>query len=102
MTAAGPAGGGDARPAVTGVSSPVGRSERVPSRRRWWSAAYVLAHHLSPSAFNPSAAIHGYHVAFWVGVGLIAAAFLAVLVLVNAGRNDNSTQPAAPAGGDAV
>jgi MFS family permease len=57
---------------------------------------------LSPSAFNPSAAIHGYHVAFWVGVGLIAAAFLAVLVLVNAGRNDNSTQPAAPAGGDAV
>ena len=65
-------------------------------------AAYVVAHHLSPSAFNPSAAIHGYHVAFWIGVGLIAAAFLAVLVLVNAGRNDNSTQPAAPAGGDAV
>jgi EmrB/QacA subfamily drug resistance transporter len=65
-------------------------------------AAYVAAHHLPTSAFNPSAAIHGYHVAFWIGVGLIAAAFLAVLVLVNAGRNDNTTQPGAPAGGDAV
>jgi MFS family permease len=41
MTAAGPAGGGDARPAVTGVSSPVGRSERVPSRRRWWTLAVI-------------------------------------------------------------
>ena len=32
-------------------------------------SAYVVAHHLSPSAFNPLAAIHGYHVAFWIGSG---------------------------------
>ena len=45
--------------------------------------SYVVAHHLSPSAFNPPAAIHGYHVAFWIGAGLIAAAFTVVLGLVN-------------------
>jgi EmrB/QacA subfamily drug resistance transporter len=60
--------------------------------------SYVVAHHLSPSAFNPLAAIHGYHVAFWIGVGLIAAAFVAILVLVKAGKDATTTQPAAPAG----
>jgi hypothetical protein len=60
-------------------------------------SSYVVAHHLSP-AFNPPAAIHGYHVAFWIGVGLIAAAFVAVLVLVNAGKADIPTQPGVPAG----
>jgi MFS family permease len=60
--------------------------------------SYVVAHHLSPSAFNPLAAIHGYHVAFWIGVGLIAAAFVAILVLVNAGKDDITTQPGVPAG----
>jgi EmrB/QacA subfamily drug resistance transporter len=62
-------------------------------------ASYLVAHHLPPTAFNPLAAIHGYHIAFWIGVGLIALAFIAVLVLVNAGRSDNTTQPDAPAGG---
>jgi hypothetical protein len=61
-------------------------------------SSYVVAHHLSPSAFNPPAAIHGYHVAFWIGVGLIAGAFVAVLVLVTAGKDDVSKQPAVPAG----
>jgi predicted MFS family arabinose efflux permease len=61
-------------------------------------SSYVVAHHLSPSAFNPLAAIHGYHVAFWIGVGLIAAAFVAILVLVNAGKDDITTQPGVPAG----
>ena len=61
-------------------------------------ASYLVAHHLAPSAFNPPAAIHGYHVAFWIGVGLIAAAFVAVLVLVNAGKADITTQPGVPAG----
>jgi hypothetical protein len=61
-------------------------------------AAYVADHHLAPSAFNPLAAIHGYHVAFWIGVGLIAAAFVAILVLVNAGKDDIPTQPGGPAG----
>jgi EmrB/QacA subfamily drug resistance transporter len=61
-------------------------------------SSYVLAHHLSPSTFNPLAAIHGYHVAFWIGVGLIAAAFVAVLVLVNAGKAVITTRPGVPAG----
>jgi predicted MFS family arabinose efflux permease len=61
-------------------------------------ASYLVAHQLSPSAFNPPAAIHGYHVAFWIGVGLIAAAFVAVLVLVNAGKAAITTQPGVPAG----
>jgi hypothetical protein len=60
-------------------------------------ASFIPAHHLPPSAFNPLAAIHGYHVAFWIGVGLIAAAFVAILVLVTAGKDDNATQPAVPA-----
>jgi EmrB/QacA subfamily drug resistance transporter len=60
--------------------------------------SYVVAHHLSPSAFNPPAAIHGYHIAFWIGVALIAAAFVAVLVLINAGKDDITTQPGEPAG----
>jgi EmrB/QacA subfamily drug resistance transporter len=61
-------------------------------------SSYVVAHHLPPSAFNPLAAIHGYHVAFWIGVGLIAAAFVAVLILVNARKDDITTQPGVPAG----
>jgi EmrB/QacA subfamily drug resistance transporter len=60
--------------------------------------SYVVAHHLAPSAFNPLAAIHGYHVAFWIGVGCVAAAFVAILVLVNAGKDDIATQPGVPAG----
>jgi len=61
-------------------------------------SSYVADHHLAPSAFNPLAAIHGYHVAFWIGVGLIAAAFVAILVLVNAGKHDIPAQPGVPAG----
>jgi hypothetical protein len=48
--------------------------------------SYIVAHHSAPSAFNPLAAVHGYHVAFWIGVGLIVAAFVAILVLVTAGK----------------
>jgi EmrB/QacA subfamily drug resistance transporter len=61
-------------------------------------SSYVVAHHLSPSAFNPLAAIHGYHIAFWIGVGLMAAAFVVILVLVNAGKDDITAQPGQPAG----
>jgi len=59
--------------------------------------SFVLAHHLLPSAFDPLAAIHGYHVAFWIGAGLITAAFVAVLVLINAGKDDTTTQIGATA-----
>jgi hypothetical protein len=61
-------------------------------------ASFVVAHHLPPAAFTPLAAIHGYHVAFWIGVGLVAAAFVAILVLVNAGKDDIPAQPGVPAG----
>jgi EmrB/QacA subfamily drug resistance transporter len=60
--------------------------------------SYVESHHLPPSAFNPLAAIHGYHVAFWIGVGLISAAFVAILALVNAGKDAVPTPPGVPAG----
>ncbi len=63
-------------------------------------SSYVVAHHLNPSVFNPSAAIHGYHVAFWIGVGLMAGAFVAILVLVNAGKDAIGPAPAAPAGAE--
>ena len=55
-------------------------------------SAYILANHRPPSAFDPLAAIHGYHVAFWIGAGLIGAAFVAVLVLVTAGKSETTTQ----------
>jgi EmrB/QacA subfamily drug resistance transporter len=61
-------------------------------------SSYVVAHHLVPSAFNPLATIHGYHVAFWIGVGLVAAAFMTVLILVNASKSDVPNQPGAPSG----
>jgi EmrB/QacA subfamily drug resistance transporter len=61
-------------------------------------ASYVVAHHFSPSAFNPLAAIHGYHVAFWIGVGLISSAFVAVLILVRAGKDDLTAQTGVPSG----
>ena len=32
--------------------------------------SYVEEHNLDPTVFNPLAAIHGYQVAFWIGVGL--------------------------------
>ncbi len=78
-----------------------------PSRRRWWPlgtallntlyasevASFVVTHHLSPSAFNPLAAIRGYHVALWIGPALIAAAFLTVLILVAAGKEEIARSP---------
>ena len=60
--------------------------------------SYIVSHDLNPSVFNPAAAIHGYHVAFWIGAGLIAAAFVAVLVLVNAGKDNIAAKRGAPAG----
>jgi EmrB/QacA subfamily drug resistance transporter len=63
------------------------------------AAAYLTAHHLPhTSAFNPLAAIHGYHVAFWIGVGLLAAALVAIVLMVNAGKDDLPAQPGLGAG----
>jgi EmrB/QacA subfamily drug resistance transporter len=58
---------------------------------------FIINHHLDPAGFNPTAAIHGYHVAFWLGVGFVVAAFFAVLVLVNARKDDIATQIGVPA-----
>jgi EmrB/QacA subfamily drug resistance transporter len=58
---------------------------------------FIINHHLNPAGFNPTAAIHGYHVAFWLGVGFVVAAFFAVLVLVNARKDDIATQIGVPA-----
>lgn len=54
--------------------------------------SYVNDHNLDPTVFNPLAAIHGYHVAFWIGVGLIAAALVAIVVLVNVRKDDVPAQ----------
>jgi EmrB/QacA subfamily drug resistance transporter len=59
-------------------------------------ASYLESHRIASSAFNPLAAIHGYQVAFWIGVGLISAAFVAVLVLVNV-KKDAVAPEARPA-----
>jgi predicted MFS family arabinose efflux permease len=56
-------------------------------------SSYVVAHHLVPSAFNPLAAIHGYHLAFSIGAGLMAAAFVVVLAVVKAGKDHVTPQP---------
>jgi predicted MFS family arabinose efflux permease len=50
--------------------------------------SYLESHNLPPSPFNPLAAIHGYHVAFWIGAGLLSAAFVVILLLVNVGKDD--------------
>jgi EmrB/QacA subfamily drug resistance transporter len=48
-------------------------------------AAYLVAH--GKGASGP-ASIHGYHVAFAVGAGMLAVALVAVIALVRAGRED--------------
>ncbi len=53
--------------------------------------AYLGDHVRSPADLKvqtPLAFIHGYHVAFWIGVGLLAAASLAIIVLINARKDD--------------
>jgi EmrB/QacA subfamily drug resistance transporter len=52
-------------------------------------AAYLIAH--GKGAGGP-ASIHGYHVAFAVGAGMLAIALVAVAALVRAGRDDAATE----------
>jgi hypothetical protein len=64
-------------------------------------SSYISSHHLTPlgpSGFNPAAAIHGYHVAFWIGVGLLVAALIAIAALVNATKDDLANIEGAPIG----
>jgi EmrB/QacA subfamily drug resistance transporter len=64
-------------------------------------SSYLSSHHLpplSPAGFNPAAAIHGYHVAFWIGVGLLVVALIAIAVLVNATKDDLANVDGAPLG----
>ncbi|MBT0770446.1 MFS transporter [Kineosporia sp. J2-2] len=55
--------------------------------------ASAVTNWLTDNAGNPNpaeAAIHGYHVAFWVGAGFIATATVLVLLMVNARSKDLS------------
>jgi EmrB/QacA subfamily drug resistance transporter len=47
-------------------------------------ATYLVAHH----GANGPASIHGYHVAFAVGAGLLALGLVAVIAFVRAGRDE--------------
>jgi EmrB/QacA subfamily drug resistance transporter len=59
-------------------------------------ASYLASHpNLSPTAAAPLAAIEGYHVAFWIGVGMLVAAFIVVMLIINAGRDDVDLSPEA-------
>lgn len=51
-----------------------------------------LVDHASAGAVS-AASIHGYHVAFAVGAGLIAAATVLTLILINARRSDVTADP---------
>jgi EmrB/QacA subfamily drug resistance transporter len=63
--------------------------------------SYLTANVTSPGDLQrlaPEAFIHGYHVAFFWGAMLLAAAFVVALLLMNARKHDLSTE-AAPATG---
>ncbi len=47
-------------------------------------ASYLVAHH----GQNGPASVHGYHVAFAVGAGMLAIGLVVVIALVRAGRDD--------------
>jgi EmrB/QacA subfamily drug resistance transporter len=51
--------------------------------------SYIAAHPGTPSSngFAPLAAIHGYHVAFYIGVGLLVAGLISIVLLVNAKKD---------------
>jgi hypothetical protein len=53
--------------------------------------AYLTAHLANPALLPrmlPSAFIHGYHVAFFWGAGLFAAALVSTIVLITARKQD--------------
>jgi len=52
----------------------------------------------APQQVTVDAAIHGYHVAFWVGAGFIALATVLVLGMVNARSKDLGSDGALPVG----
>jgi EmrB/QacA subfamily drug resistance transporter len=59
---------------------------------------YIHDHGFHPKAgltppFDPIAAISGYHTAFWIGVGLLIAALIAIIALVNAKKDDLPATP---------
>ena len=57
--------------------------------------SYISGHHAAnPQTLPLLASIHGYHVAFYVGVGLLVAAFLVITLFINAGADDLPTEGA--------
>ncbi|MCW2529471.1 MAG: transporter [Pseudonocardiales bacterium] len=59
--------------------------------------SYLASHVKAPADVNkltPLAYIHGYHVAFWIGVGLLATSAVIVAVFINAKKDDLPVEPA--------
>jgi EmrB/QacA subfamily drug resistance transporter len=57
--------------------------------------AYLASHVHSPADLptqQPLALIHGYHVAFGIGVALLASATVVIMLLINAKRDDLPTE----------
>jgi EmrB/QacA subfamily drug resistance transporter len=63
--------------------------------------AYLASHVHAPADLAkqaPLAYVHGYHVAFWIGCGLLAGAAVTIITFINAKRDDLPAEPATPAG----
>jgi hypothetical protein len=56
------------------------------------TGSYLASHRAGSAA---AALVHGYTVSFWVGVGFLAAGFVVVTALVNAGRTELPSAEAA-------
>ena len=86
--------------AVLNATQQIGASLGTALLNTFYASAvsrYVTRHHSPPLPFNPLAAIHGYHVAFWIGAGFMAVAFVTVLLLVTATKEHPSAEEGTPA-----
>jgi EmrB/QacA subfamily drug resistance transporter len=87
--------------AVLNTSQQIGGSLGTALLNTFYASAvsgYLASHVTVPSDLKtqqPLAFIHGYHVAFGIGVGLLVAATLVVLFMVNAKKDDLPTVSAA-------
>ena len=89
--------------ALLNASQQIGGSLGTALLNTFYASAVTDLHRRSPparrraTAFDPLAAIHGYHVAF-CRVGLLVGALVAVVVLVNAKKDDIAASRRAPGG----
>jgi predicted MFS family arabinose efflux permease len=82
--------------AVLNTTQQVGGSLGTALLNTFYASAvttYLASHvHLRGPRADFAAYIHGYHVAFAIGVGLLGAAVVTVVVLINAKRDDVPTE----------